>query len=208
MFRSHRIFRSFISLALFAGLGVSVLTIRLYIDGKHQYESARDAQQQSDSWQKVVMVYENSVKTYFPGNPYPQRALWELSILARSAQMRGDFHQARYIWEVVRRSAVSQRNFHQPFIKYISDARRNLSKLQGTETSRGTRNMRGRVGAVANDGLEDPPVAGVVILWLGLSIWIVGALLAIWQENGKKRLVCWTVSLAGTMIWILTAFIV
>jgi hypothetical protein len=194
-FKRGPLVRVLLSAALFTGLGVAVLSFRLYLDGKRHYESAKASQADGKSWQTVVQTYENAAKTYFPGNPYPTRAFWELSVLAKSAEMRGDTRQAMYVWEVIRRSAVSQRHFSQPFEQYLATAR---AKLQGLRFAKNAENLE-------NDGLEDPSSLGVILLWAGLLIWIGGALLAIWSTGNRERLAFTVASSLGIVVWILSA---
>ena len=194
-FKSGPLLRFLVSAALFVGLGVAVLSVRLFWDGKRHYENAKQAQADGESWRMIVQTYENAAKTYFPGNPYPQRALWELSILAKSAEMRGDTRQAVYVWEVIRRSAVSQRHVSQPFKSYLTQAHARLDLLRTTKNA----------GNIEKDGLEDPSTVGVILLWFGLLIWIGGALLAIWSQGKRARLVFVVTSMAGAIVWILSA---
>jgi hypothetical protein len=193
--KSAPLLRFLASAALFVGLGMAVLSGRLFLDGKRHYENAKQAQADGESWRMIVQTYENAAKTYFPGNPYPQRALRELSILARSAEMRGDTRQAVYVWEVIRRSAVSQRHVSQPFKSYLAEAHARLDHLRTTKNE----------GSIEKDGLEDPSTAGVILLWFGLLIWISGALLAIWSQGKRARLVFVVSSMAGAIVWILSA---
>lgn len=194
-FKRGPLLRFLVSAALFVGLGVAVLSVRLFMDGKRHFENAKQAQGDGESWRMIVQTYENAAKTYFPGNPYPQRALWELSILAKSAEMRGDTRQAVYVWEVIRRSAVSQRHVSQPFKSYLTEAHARLDHLR----------MAKNAETVENDGLEDPSPAGVILLWFGLLIWITGALLAIWSQGRRARLVFTVSSMAGAIVWISSA---
>jgi hypothetical protein len=195
IFKSGPLLRFLVSAALFVGLGVAVLTGRLFLDGKRHYENAKQAQADGESWRMIVQTYENAAKTYFPGNPYPQRALRELSILAKSAEMRGDTRQAVYVWEVIRRSAVSQRHVSQPFKSYLTQAHARLDILRTTKNA----------GSIEKDGLEDPSTVGVILLWFGLLVWIGGALLAIWSQGKRARLLFIVSSMAGAIVWILSA---
>ena len=193
--RLPRRFRSpLISVMLFAGMGIAILTVRLFSDGRQQYEAAEMASSSGDPWRKMVMHYENAAKTYFPGNPYSKRAFWRLSILAKSAQMRGDSKRARYIWEVIRRSAVSQRYLVQPFAQYEREAQHQISLIR-----------TGRSNAIVSDVIISPTVLWSILIWIGLLIWIAGVSLCIFAVEWRRKLYSGAISVLGLITWVVAA---
>ncbi|MBN2528013.1 MAG: hypothetical protein JXR76_16605 [Deltaproteobacteria bacterium] len=189
--------RTLVSVLLFVGLGFLLLTVRLFLDGRRLFSEAEQAQTAGEPWQNVVMQYENAAKTYFPGNPYSKRAIWKLSLLAKGATMRGETAKATYIWEVVRRSAVSQRHVMQPYQNYLKQAQTHLAKRRG-----GAKNADGW-----DDGLEDPSVFWSIILYVGLLLWIFGAFFFIMHDGGRRAIILFGICLPGCALWIIAAMI-
>ena len=190
----RRFWSPVISAMLFVGMGVAILTVRLFSDGRQQYEAAEMAYSSGEPWRKMVLHYENAAKTYFPGNPYSKRAFWRLSILAKSAQMRGDSQRARYIWEVIRRSAVSQRYVIQPFAVYEQEAKRQISLIR-----------TGHPDMSGGDKIISPSAVWSVLLWFGLLTWIVGTAVCIFVTDWRRKLYPGAISALGLVLWILAA---
>lgn len=222
--------RGAVSAMLFMGLVVGVLSYRLLIDGKRYWEEAEQASNEAVAWKKVVSRYEDAAKTYFPGNPYPERALWKLSLMAKSAQMRGEEARTRYIWEVVRRSAVSQRHVFQPYSSYVRQARVQLAamnpaspatvdstmglasastttvpKSTAKDTIKNATTESVNDGFQTDDGLEDSGIFATLLLFLGLVGWIVAASVGIFSK-GKKAAFYFGASFLGMILWIVAAW--
>ncbi|MBN2716731.1 MAG: hypothetical protein JXX14_12835 [Deltaproteobacteria bacterium] len=194
-FNQRRLFQSVISVGLFVALGLAVLSVRLYFDGQRHFAAAEQAQSSGDSWRQTVMHYEDAAKSWFPGNPYAHRAFWRLSILAKSAEMRGEHQRAVYIWEVIRRSAVAQRHVFLPFKSYQETAQERLA-----------RKGRGQPSRVFGDNpLATPSVVWSIFLWLGLAAWIVGTSVAIFSSTRRWQLVTGGVGFLGALLWIVAA---
>lgn len=190
--------RKAVSVLLLIGLGIGVLTFRLWSDGKRHLEAAELAGKSGSPWQDVVSLYEDAAKTYFPGNPYSSEAMWKLSILAKSAQMRAEQRRARYIWEVVRRSAVSQRHFFQPYASYVKEAER---QLQQQPSKQG----RSKVIPVI-EALDDPDPWASIGVFIGLLTWILAASAAIFSK-GHRAIGLFGTSLLGAILWIVAALV-
>ncbi|MBN2341148.1 MAG: hypothetical protein JXX29_13890 [Deltaproteobacteria bacterium] len=197
---SPRIVRGTVSFFLFVGLAVGVISVRLFIDGRTYLNEAEQLRASSAPWRNVVSRYEDAAKTYFPGNPFPERALWQLSILAKSAGMRGETKRERYIWEVIRRSAVSQRHFFQPFSGYVDEARRVLAR---------TSELPAKESSAADgpaDGLADPGIGATLLMTFGLLLWIGAAIGSIFVAPPKMFFYMGGSTL-GMILWAVAAWV-
>jgi hypothetical protein len=76
---------------------VAIVTARVYLDGKNNFETARRLDREGES-KRAVASFEDAARSYFPGSPYPERALDRLTIKAKAAQMRGDIADSVTIW--------------------------------------------------------------------------------------------------------------
>ena len=175
-------------------------------DGKHLFEGAMRLAGAGDRAGAVANL-EDAAKAYVPGSLYPDRALRELTIMARAAEMRGDPRQAARIWEVVRRSVLATRHLYQPNEETLEAAEKNLKRLM-RET---------HPDAVLTNPVprpDDPSALGSIVLFLGLIAWIAGAL---WlflnprRRDGKPivpLVYVWGGCLGGLGIWLLTAWLI
>ncbi len=144
---------------------------------------------------------EDAAKAYVPGSPYPERALRELAILAKSAEMRGDTVLAANIWEAARRSILATRHFFQPHEAQLANAEKEIVHLR---TEKGSDSAL-KAKMVTRPG--DPPFFASLFLFAGLVIWALGAMvLCSGGLDAGLRGVAWAVSLGGLGLWIIMAY--
>ena len=109
--------------------------------------------------------------------------------------MRGDVERATYIWEVIRRSAVSQRHLLQPFEQYVAEAHEHLNvahtERKGTDSSENV--------------FTEPSIGWSLLLWVGLALWIFGASAAIFSPERRRMMYFGAGSLCGAVLWIVAA---
>lgn len=189
-----------------AALVIAVITGRLVSDGKHHFEEALRLEDAGDR-DGAVTSLEDAAKAYVPGSPYTERALRELTIMARAAEMRGDRRQSAGIWEVVRRSVLATRHFYQPNEDVLTMAEKQLGRLMGEQFPQAA-----ETHLVARPA--DPSPVGSVILFLGLALWIACAL---WisvdprLKDGRPiipGLYLWGGCLAGIGVWVVMAWLI
>ncbi len=180
---------------------IAIVTARVYLDGKSNFEIARRFDREGES-QRAVASFEDAARSYFPGSPYPERALDRLTIKAKAAQMRGDVADAVNIWESIRRSVLSTRHVVQPNKDILERAERAIVSLQALEShpegSRGT-------SRIARP--RDPSPIASIILFGGLILWIGGAaaLCVIPRAKARSmglRALAWVACLVGLGTWL------
>lgn len=156
--------------ALLLGVAAIVFsaTFRLWWEGREHFNEATRLLGLGQR-QPAVYAFESAAKAYVPGSPYPQRAIAELKILAKSAQMRGEETRAAAIWEVIRRSILCTRHFWQPHLRDLSLAETAVSRLRDKDNT----TKLFDVGVLRRP--EDPNPLLSVLLFLGLLMWIGGA---------------------------------
>ncbi len=180
---------------------VAIVTVRVYLDGKNNFETASRLDREGKS-ERAVASFEDAARSYFPGSPYPERALDRLTIKAKAAQMRGDIADAVTIWESIRRSVLSTRHVVQPNEDILERAEQAIVRLQmvesDTEGSRGT-------SRIARP--RDPSPIASIILFGGLVLWIGGAAALCVTPRDKARsmvqlALVWIVCLVGLATWL------
>ncbi len=192
-------------------LGLAVLvgtaTLRMISDGKAHLDEARRLLE-SGNRQTAVTYFEDAAKAYVPGSPYPKRALQELRILAKGAEMRGDLLGAVTIWEAMRRAAIATRHLYQPNQTILVDAEREIVRLRGfkqpSETNRPNPIQRP----------QDPTPLGAIALFIGVVSWIFGAIVLCLIPPSRqlthsiRRKGAWIACLGGLALWVTMAWIV
>jgi hypothetical protein len=206
--------RGFPALARLAGLavlGAAVLvctaSARLVLDGRRHMaegDSAREAGQRD----LAAARYEDAARAYVPGSPYPRRALQQLALMAKGAEMRGQTDLALYLWEVARRSVLATRHVWQPNGAILDRAERAIAKLRAgraTESSETTAAAR-----TAPPRPKDPSPFGSILVFAGLLAWIFGA---VWlcaapktEAARRGRRAAWICTACGTALWIVMAW--
>ncbi len=180
---------------------VSIVTARVYLDGRKNFETAHRLDRAGES-KRAIASFEDAARSYFPGSPYPKRSLDRLTIKAKAAQMRGDIADAVTIWESIRRSVLSTRHVVQPNKDILERAERAIVRLQmlesDTEGSRGT-------SRIARP--RDPSPLASIILFGGLILWIGGAAALCVAPRDKarstgQRALVWIVCLVGLGTWL------
>ena len=179
---------------------LATLTLRLMSDGNARLEEAERAMEKGDRPAAVVAL-EDAAKAYVPGGLHVQRALRELAVLARAAEMRGDETLALKTWEVIRRSILATRHLFQPNSEALEEAEHAVMRLrrQGKQDSPSELIRRP----------DDPSPLLSALLFVGLAAWIFGA--AFWalgpkRKDGAPRLssvVSVSICLGGLALWLL-----
>ncbi len=184
----------------------SVVTVRLLISGHTHLDEARNLLDTGDRDRAIVHL-EDAAKAYVPGSPYTARALRELTIVARAAEMRGELYRARATWEVVRRSVLATRHVFQPNGQTLATAERAIKRLADERHPK-------RDNRVLIARPEDPSAFPSLLLCLGLLTWIAGASIIVLGPKGDdgRPLVspslAWIACLGGLCIWLLMAWLV
>lgn len=179
---------------------IALLTVRLMSDGQEGLKQATYAMESGKRALAAVHL-EDAAKAYVPGSPYPRKALRELSIMARAAEMRGELDNAIALWESVRRSVIATRHIYSPNQDFQQLAERNLVRVRSDAgpldlaidlTYRG----------------EDPSVLLSVFIFVGLIVWIVGAtLLTLGPKDASGQPIvrngyAWLLTLVGLCLWV------
>ncbi|NLN63175.1 MAG: hypothetical protein GX146_09890 [Myxococcales bacterium] len=197
-----RIWISAVQWAVFVLAAVVVLaTVRLWLDGQRHFSHAVQLQEADADWVTVVGAFENAARAWMPGSPWPERALWHLSVMGRSASMRGDVAQAIFVWEVVRRSILSTRYWQQPNVSYLAMAEAQLVRLHEQAAAR---EAMGKTNTVVLQRPADPSPLFSLLIFVGLGTWILASLLlcvSSVQSAGKRRAVLWVLSVSGFALW-------
>ncbi len=191
-------------------LGSAVFTIaitgRLLIDSRRHLDEALRFEGAGDR-AAAVSAFESAIKAYVPGSPYPARALRELAILAKGAEMRGDAVRAAAIWEVGRRSILATRHFYQPFGDQLGLAERELVRLRQAQASHRD------VAANPIARPADPSPVFSLLLFAGLLCWAGGSLALCFYPNPQRavdrrmRYGIWLACLGGLGLWLLMAWL-
>ncbi len=193
-------------LLLGGALWTAVITGRLLADGSHHLKKAVQTRDAGDRAAAVASL-EDAAKAYFPGSPYPGKALRELGIMARAAEMRGETERAVAIWEVIRRAVLATRHFRQPNEATLETAEQNLRRLRSAAPAPAPR----EADPAARP--EDPSPLGSLALFLGLVGWVLGAT---WITLRPRRTdgsllvpmsYAWVGCLGGLVLWGLMAWI-
>ncbi len=180
---------------------VAIVTARVYLDGKNNFETARRLDREGES-KRAVASFEDAARSYFPGSPYPERALDRLTIKAKAAQMRGDIADSVTIWESIRRSVLSTRHVVQPNKDVLERAERAIVRLQALGSDpEGSREM----SRIARP--RDPSPIASIILFGGLILWIGGAAALCVAPRTKagstaQRALAWVACLVGLGAWL------
>jgi hypothetical protein len=186
---------------------VSTATVRFLLNGRQHLEEAMRFQDANDS-DRAVAKFEDTVRAYMPGSPYPTKALRELDILAKGAEMRGNVDRALSILEVTRRAILSTRHVRQPFSDRLQATEKAMVRLatQHKDTPR-----EGAGILVIRPDDPDPVVS--ILLFVGLLCWAGGGIGLFLQPKSstdstlKAPFVALVVSLGGLVTWIAMAWI-
>jgi hypothetical protein len=193
------------------GLLVGALTVRLLHQARAHLEAGLAAVASGDI-DIARIELEDAAKAYVPASPYPARALAELAILARTAEMRGDVGQALFTWEVLRRSVLATRHLVIPNPKALEEAEAEIVRL------RRTTGMEGAQASAAVARPVDPSTPLTLLLVLSFGAWVLGAA-ALCAGAGKKdglvlahlpgaRRLALGLSLAGLALWLVLSIFV
>jgi hypothetical protein len=182
---------------------IAITTVRLMSDGHQGVKEANFAMETGNRALAAAHL-EDAAKAYIPGSPYPKRALRELSILARAAEIRGELMDAIGYWETVRRSIIATRHIFQPNSNLLKEAEQNLVRIR---SDAGPLDL----SVDLTYRREDPSALLSVLIFFGLLIWITGAVLVVLSQMGKHRTARlvraypWLLCLSGLTLWILSA---
>jgi hypothetical protein len=187
------------AILLGAAVLVSTATTRAYLNGKRHYAEAMRLSSEGDT-EKAVPSFEDAVRAYFPGSPYPEKAIRELEILAKAAEMRGDAARAWTVLEATRRAILSTRHVTQPYEQQLKKTENAIRRVQ-------TRQKGAFAGSLENLTARpiDPSPLFSVILVLGLLGWSGGALalcLGIGGVPPKGRTAAMVMCLGGFLVWL------
>ncbi|MCP4198929.1 MAG: hypothetical protein GY762_17435 [Proteobacteria bacterium] len=186
---------------------VIIATVRLVLSGRQHLEEAMRLQDANDS-DRAIAEFEDTVRAYVPGSPYPSKALRELDILAKGAEMRGDVDRARSILEVTRRAILSTRHVRQPFDDRLQATEKSILRLVTRHRGLPT-NGAGRLITRPSD----PGPTASILLFIGLLCWAGGGIGLLLQPKSAANssmpspFVALIVSLAGLATWIAMAWI-
>ena len=134
--------------------------------------------------------------------PYAKKALWQLAILAKSAQMRGDREESLYIWETIRRAVLASRHVTQPHQEYLYEAERAIYAYRAEASFVGDKSE-------ISTRPEDPSALFSLLLFLGLILWIGGAVfvfLPLARKPVASRLAPVTISMGGLLLWLVGCY--
>lgn len=181
----------------------AVTTLRLMSDGNAGLERAERAMENGDR-DAAIAALEDAAKAYVPGGRHVPRALKELTVLARAAEIRGEAERTLKTWEVIRRSVLATRHFFQPNKPFLADAEKAIVRLH----------QKNDPAVFAPDLIKrpiDPSPLLSLLLFFGLAAWIAGASLWVLCPVGKKgaplvpKLYSIAISLGGLFLWLLCA---
>jgi hypothetical protein len=184
---------------------VAVATVRLVNDGHRRFQEALGYTEAEDRDARVVSL-EDAAKAYVPGSPYTKKALRELVIMAKAAEMRGEHERAAAIWEVTRRSILATRHLFQPNSELLRRVERNIARLSEVRFPR-----HGAEALTARP--KDPSPLLSLLLALGLFSWIAGAALIALRPRSKAGHLlvplpyAWLTCLGGLAGWLLMAWL-
>jgi hypothetical protein len=188
-----------------AALVIAAITARLVSDGKRHFQEAIHLIDSADR-DGAVAGLEDAAKAYIPGSPFPRRALRELGIMARAAEMRGEVQRATAIWEVVRRAILATRHLYQPNQEALREAEENLIRLTEERFPK-------RSGPSPVQRPEDPSPVSSIILFLGLAVWIGGAFWLCLNPRRRDRKpviprhIALVASLFGLALWLMMSWL-
>jgi hypothetical protein len=186
---------------------VITATVRLFLSGRQHLEEAMRFRDANDSMRAIAKL-EDTVRDYMPGSPYPAKALRELDILAKGAEMRGDVDRTLSILEVTRRAILSTRHVRQPF----SDRLRATEKAMVRLVTQQKDALKGDVGKLVARPSDPAPVVSI-LLFVGLLCWAGGGIGLFLQaksspkSNMNASFVALIVSLGGLVTWIAMTWI-
>jgi len=183
---------------------VSIVTLRLMTAGAAGLKRAERAMEQGDR-DAAIVALEDAAKAYVPGGRHVPRALKELAVLAKAAELRGEDDRALKIWEVIRRAVLATRHVFQPNMDVLEDAEREMLRMRQKEGS-------DTAAAGATVRPKDPSALLSILLFFGLIAWIAGAVSWILRPELKPgiplvpRGLSVAVCLAGLGLWLFCAW--
>jgi hypothetical protein len=186
---------------------VTVVTVRLVLAGRQHLEEATRLQDANDT-DGAIAAFEDTVRSYVPGSPYPSKALRELDILAKGAEMRGEVDTARSILEVTRRAILSTRHVRQPFDDRLQSTEKTILRLVTQNKGLPEKSAESLVARPS-----DPGAAVSMLLFIGLLCWVGGGIGLLFQPKRAadnyltSPFTALIVSLAGLATWIVMAWI-
>jgi hypothetical protein len=184
----------------------AAMTLRLMSDGSERLSEASRAMEKGDR-AAAVAALEDAAKAYVPGGRHVPRALRELCVMARAAEMRGEDKAALKIWEVVRRAVLATRHFFQPNKETLIEAEKAVVRIRQKEQLR-----------VSPETLvkrpDDPSALLSLLLFFGFSAWMTGACLLILRPSRKDG-TAWislpvsaVICFGGVALWLSAAWLV
>lgn len=185
---------------------VAFLTIRLMDDAKESLKSATFALETGNR-DIAADHLEDAAKSYVPGSPYPRKALRDLAIMARAAEIRGEMSRALALWESIRRSLISTRHIVQPNSDILSEAEQNIVRLRNDPAPQDE-----AVNLVERPA--DPSPVLSVLIAVGLLIWIGGTATICYLVTAEqafpfsKKLYLLGASGLGFAMWLVAAYFV
>lgn len=184
----------------------AAMTLRLMSDGNARLLEASRAMEKGDR-AAAVAALEDAAEAYVPGGRHVPRALRELAVMARAAEIRGEDDSALKTWEVVRRAVLATRHIFQPNKETLIEAEKAVMRIRQKEELR-----------VSPETLvkrpEDPSPLLSLLLFFGLAAWAAGACLLILKpsHNGGTAWISLpissTICLGGVSLWLLAAWLV
>ena len=189
---------------------VLIATCRLLLDGQRHMQEARRFLSLGDR-DIAVNELEDAAKAYFPGSPYPRRALRELAIMAKAAEMRGDPVKGTQIWRASRRAIIATRHFVQPHRGELHRIEREIVRLNTGMGARDTKRKPFESDPVK--GPRDPDPTMSFLLFFGLLCWIGGAIALCLvprdREPGinRARKSAWIASFGGLTLWLIMSWL-
>ena len=190
---------------LLIAVTAALLTVRMMNDAKESLKSATFALETGN--RNIAADYlEDAAKSFVPGSPYPRRALRDLAIMARAAEIRGEMAQALALWESIRRSVISTRHLLQPNGDILSEAERNIVRLR--------RDPAPDAEVKLVERPEDPSPLLALLIVLGLLVWIGGTVTICYcfrsgaSTSAVSRLYLFGITGVGFAMWLAASFLV
>jgi len=154
-----------------AAAGTGIMLFR----SRTAYEKAVSAMAQ-DQRKLAVSRLEESVRWYFPGNPYTRSGLNRLRFIAREDELAGETDSALRNYRAVSRAIMSIRHLWMPYgslYEYAENAKNRLmSDIPGSPDQAELRSLSGT--GTSGTSMEDPSTVGVLFIIMGIAAWMAG----------------------------------
>ena len=191
-----------------AAAGTGIMLFR----SRTAYEKAVSAMAQKQR-RLAVLKLEESVRWYFPGNPYTRAGLKRLRFIAREDELAGERDSALRNYRAVSRAIMSIRHLwlpHRSLYEYARKAEKRLmSDIPGSPDQSEVRSLSGT--GTSGISMVDPSTAGVLFIIMGIAAWLTGTgMLALkgmdkqGRFNSRARYYV-VLSIAGALSWMLAS---